>query len=391
MRVVVVGGYPLGPRFYANSPKYFQMTRGGVPVHIRELVNQLTTLPDFDIRVVALGSISGEFAVNGVPVHVVRYKTHLGVPNFGEIRRSIASHNPDIVHVQGTHYAYWIPAALADVPSTIHTIHGLFTDETDFLAGSHRLYSKLILAPLERLAMRLIPHAIVCSRYMQRRAEQIGARHTYVIPNGVDVQTKFLTSDDEGFRPYPVSEADHPTIFVIAVHTPSKGLDISIRVCGSLVEKYPRLKLFIAGDGPCTEQLQEIAQRVLPSRNYEFMGFVSEEVKYSFFRNASVTLFSSRYEPFGIAILEAMLAGAAIVAPRRGAIPEIVIDHETGLLFDLPDRKDLVGKITEILQDDALSRRLRRNAAQAAWQYSWERAAKTTKEVYEKILEVDQC
>ena len=73
---------------------------------------------------------------------------------------------------------------------------------------------------------------------------------------------------------------------------------------------------------------------------------------------ADVFVHTSRWEGFGIVLLEAMLASLPIVATRVSAVPEVVVDGETGLLVGEGDVEALAAALDELLADPERARRL---------------------------------
>jgi glycosyltransferase involved in cell wall biosynthesis len=91
-------------------------------------------------------------------------------------------------------------------------------------------------------------------------------------------------------------------------------------------------------------------------------------------------------ESFPISILEAMLAGAPVVATRVGGISAIVHDGDTGLLVPPGDDKGLADAICRILKDRQLSARLATNAKSSASKYTIERTVNDLENFYSDIL-----
>jgi glycosyltransferase involved in cell wall biosynthesis len=104
-------------------------------------------------------------------------------------------------------------------------------------------------------------------------------------------------------------------------------------------------------------------------------------------RRADVFAHTSRWEGFGIVLLEAMLAGLPVVATRVSAIPEIVADRETGLLADAGDAAAIAGHLRDLLADETLRRRLGdAGRARAQAEFSVAAMADRTVEVYRQAL-----
>ena len=116
--------------------------------------------------------------------------------------------------------------------------------------------------------------------------------------------------------------------------TAEKGILELIAAWGRL----PKAELLIIGDGPLYEQARNAAER--SAAPIKLLGQLDAGQTLAYLKAARLLVFPSRwYEPFGMALLEAAACGVPAIASRIGAIPELVADGETGLLFD-PDNFD---------------------------------------------------
>ena len=113
---------------------------------------------------------------------------------------------------------------------------------------------------------------------------------------------------------------DARVLLAISRLVPQKGLDIAVRALARVREEEPRAVLVVLGEGPERERLAGDGV-YLPGR----VGDVS-----AWLARAELLVHPARWEGFGLALLEAMLAGKPVVATRVSSIPEIVVDGETG-------------------------------------------------------------
>jgi glycosyltransferase involved in cell wall biosynthesis len=103
------------------------------------------------------------------------------------------------------------------------------------------------------------------------------------------------------------------------------------------------------------------------SKNFQFVGFLDREVVPQFLLGCRFTvLCSTWYEGCPLSMLEAMMMGRPVVASRIGAIPEVVEDHVTGLLFEPGNVEDLTEKIQYLWDHPGLCRQLGRAAREKA-------------------------
>ncbi len=114
------------------------------------------------------------------------------------------------------------------------------------------------------------------------------------------------------------------------------------------------------------------------------LGFVADDELPALYSGARALILASLYEGFGLPILEAMACGAPVIASDVSSLPEVA--GEAGILVDPKDSAAISAAIMRLERDDGLRTRLVENGFQRAKQFSWERAARQLKRVYDRIL-----
>lgn len=115
-----------------------------------------------------------------------------------------------------------------------------------------------------------------------------------------------------------------------------------------------------------------------------FMGYVPDEDLPAFYNGASVFAFPSLYEGFGLPVLEAMSCGTPVVTSNNSSLPEVAGD--AAILTDPFDVDTLTFAIRRTLEDHELVAELRLKGLARAQCFSWERAARATAQIYERLL-----
>ncbi len=115
-----------------------------------------------------------------------------------------------------------------------------------------------------------------------------------------------------------------------------------------------------------------------------WIGPVSEADKPAIYRSAAAFIFPSRYEGFGLPVLEAMACGVPVVASDTSSIPEVV--GAAGILLPPDDAEGMAGALLQLLQDAAFHAEMRRRALAQAGRFSWEQTARRTLEAYQEAL-----
>jgi glycosyltransferase involved in cell wall biosynthesis len=149
----------------------------------------------------------------------------------------------------------------------------------------------------------------------------------------------------------------------------------------------PNLQLFISGDpdktrGPLFPDPRPIAAELGIERQIVY-GFVSDEDKPVIYSDASLFVFPSLYEGFGLPPLEALACGAPVVCSNRSSLPEVVGD--AALIVDPDNTTELTTAMKRVLTDKNLEADLRARALKRAAQFSWQKTAAETLAVYEEV------
>ncbi len=149
-------------------------------------------------------------------------------------------------------------------------------------------------------------------------------------------------------------------------------------------EVYKDLRLIIIGDE--ISLYPAVRQAVIKSRVEDvvrFMGFVPFDTLRCFFESASVFVFPSLYEGFGLPPLEAMATGTPVVTSNVSSLPEVVSD--AAVLVNPENVFDIARGIKEVLLDEDLRQRLIRKGHEQAARFSWERTAREVLEIYREV------
>jgi glycosyltransferase involved in cell wall biosynthesis len=208
--------------------------------------------------------------------------------------------------------------------------------------------------------------------------------------------TPILLAADERFRPSPPDQVEAfrrrrglPGRFVLYQGTlqPRKNVE-------TLVRAYALLRsqgsddhiLVLAGPrGWQDEPIFDLIRQLGLEEMVRFPGFVPDEEQALWYSSAAVFAFPSRYEGFGLPLLEAMACGAPVVSSSASSLPEVVGD--AGLLVDPSDVEGLCSALRQLLEDASLRQALSVAGRARAKKFSWRRMASETVRVYREVLD----
>jgi glycosyltransferase involved in cell wall biosynthesis len=139
----------------------------------------------------------------------------------------------------------------------------------------------------------------------------------------------------------------------------------------------------IGGKGGQEHRLAPLLQELDLVGRVIFTGYVPNEDLPALYRGASLFVFPSLYEGFGLPPLEAMACGTPVVCSNTSSLPEVVGD--AALTVDPTDVEALAGAMQRVLSDRDLAQDLRRRGLERAAGFNWERTARDTASVYQRL------
>ena len=239
--------------------------------------------------------------------------------------RDIRRYGADLVHTHLVHADVY-GALAAGPPKLVSTKH----NDDPFRTGPFRYVERL----LTRRAAKVICITESLARFNR---EQVGlpAEKLEVIHYGMD-------EPPAAWAPDELELPQGKIVVAVARLVSQKGLDVAVEAMAGI-----DATLVVLGEGPERERLEAQARELgvrllLPGR----VGDVA-----SVLRRANVLVHPARWEGFGLALLEAMLAGLPVVATGVSSIPEIVADGKTGLLVPPDDPAALDSALRRILDE----------------------------------------
>lgn len=295
---------------------------------------------------------------------------------FLRMRRVIAEVRPDIVvtiSCENINVATWLAARTLGIP-VVHAVqsHFLLCWRGSMFRNGANCGRQCRSCRYTSLGKRLLSHyvdgVVAESQHMLDQHAEAGyfANAKWkVIPAAID---------------WPLIEAPPPqnkliTVGYIGVVTPNKGVETLARAAARLGEDAP-FRYVIAGDGP-SDYLERVST-LFPCDRAQFLGWADPA---PFYAKIDVLVVPSLWaEPFGRVCIEAFTHGEAVLAARSGALPEIVEEGKSGLIFDAGDDRALADHLRSLSQDRALLSRLQTGALMRARDYSPERLASSFEE-----------
>ena len=248
---------------------------------------------------------------------------------------------------------------------------------------------------------------LACSRFVAdgiRRLYPAAAARCHELYNGVD--QRFLEVNAE--------PAASRTVLFVGRLCPEKGVHVLLSAMTEVLRSQPQASLSLVGPldlspkdfvdphgrdpafrgldrfyGNPAAYYEHICRQAAGLRGHAFLhGRVPNSDICSHYARAGIFVFPSLWhEPFGIPVIEAMAAGLPVVATRGGALPEVVVDGETGILVERGDSEALAAAIGKLLADPHLRQRMGAAGRSRVRQlFTWERSVAALEGMYESLL-----
>ena len=171
-----------------------------------------------------------------------------------------------------------------------------------------------------------------------------------------------------------------------AVLEERKGHAILLQAAQILKSQGKEIKYVFAGEGTLRSKLEELVRTLGLTQDVTFVGFTSDVP--AFLAGIDIFVMPSLFEGLGVAALEAMAAGKAVVASRVGGLSESIIDGETGLLVPPNDAEMLAAALGRLITDRPLCESMGRRGAERVREiYTIDQMAKQNEAYYYALLE----
>ncbi len=296
------------------------------------------------------GSRAGAEATRrGIEVREVAMRGDLDLPALGRLRRAFAECGADLVHLH-TGRATWrggLAARRAGLPA-------LTTRRMD-RAVKRGWRTRWIYGRLVRRAVAISPAVRACLV-----AGGVPEAMLRTIPSAVDDALVLPATDAAARRDEVRRELDcgpdEDVLLTLASLVPRKGIDVLLEAVDALDEPAPPFRLWIAGDGPERARLEERARASRHAARIAFLGRRDDAAR--LLGACDVFVLPSRREGLGVAALEALAAGRAVVATRVGGLGEVIEHERCGLLVEPEDVGGLAEALGRVLADVELRNRL---------------------------------
>lgn len=365
------------------SPYSFDVP-GGVQLHVQELAEWLIGR-GHDVSVLAPAELSTDlppYVVSAGRAVPVRYNGSVARLAFGpsvaaRVREWVDHHAFEVVHIHEpaspsvSLLALW--AVSGPVVATFHSSQ--IKSRTLRLAG-----------PMLQPGMDKISARIAVSQEARRTVEQQLGAEAIVIPNGVDVARFGHTGAGVIPPGVPPHRGDMGPwlLFLGRVEEPRKGLSVLLEALTLIQASCPAVQVVVAGPGRVAEVRDQLP--VATRGAVHFVGPVTEPEKVALLRACDLYVApNTGGESFGIILVEALSAGAPVVAADLPAFVDVLDGEQHGVQFTAGDPRALADRVVQLWRDPARRRSLAQGGPGRAAGFDWTRVGPRIEAVYDSV------
>jgi glycosyltransferase involved in cell wall biosynthesis len=357
----------------------------GIGTYVRGLVSGLARI-DHERRYLLLSGPEGPDALPHLPGNfrwVGESARGYSVREMVSVSRRLRREAVDLFHAP--HYV--VP--LAPPCPVVVTVHDLIHLRfPEFRSRLELAYARTMIRRAVRISRRVLTVSTSTAEDLTRR---------FAVPPGkIDVVANGV---DDAFRSDP-SEAEVRTVlerlglrpgYLLFVGNPKphKNVEGLLTAYAELRRRRPDAPLLVLAGERETDR-SPVAARLAAhglADSVRRLGFVAAADLPALYHGAVLLVQPSLWEGFGLPVAEAMAAGTAVIASRRGALPEVAGD--AARLVEPEDVGELAAAIDELLREPAVRADLARRGRQRAARYRWEETARATLATYDRALAPD--
>ena len=269
-------------------------------------------------------------------------------------------------------HAHWFMAGLgllkARKRNVIVTMHDVSLLHEKEKSGGFTDYYQRSLAIFKK---RELPVIVVSEAAKADTIQYAGFNEdrVYAVPNGINFD-QFFPMQKEGNEAFK--------IIYSGGLSPRKNVGLLLRAAKILQDRNVSVKIEIAGNHPNATPYPALV-RELGLKSVSFVGFVPDSDMNTFYNQADLMVYTSKYEGFGFAPLEAMATRTPVISTKGGSLNEI---SGCGALMIDDDAEELAERIIEMKGSQSLREQYAAKGFDWVQQYTWEKTAEKTLAVY---------
>jgi len=299
----------------------------------------------------------------------------LGVFSFSMLRELIRREDIDIIH---SHSYGYFTTYLGSFKKYLKKSKHIIQTHSD---PGRRKLTKMIFDSIVPIFSLYGDKIIAISELEKNYLKSLGIEEKKIIKIPLGINLNLFRR----YQKYKIN--DNFLLFVGRFDIDQKGIDILLKAIKISRKEFNNIKLYIIGDHSENKiKIIKMIKKLNLENEVLILGNISKEELIKYYHNCRALVLPSRFEPFGLVILEAFACSKPVIASRVGGIPEIV-NEKNGILFKAEDANELAKAIIKIMKmDDDEYKNMCNEAYLTAEKFDIERISQMIIELYESLL-----
>ncbi|PIT92532.1 MAG: hypothetical protein COU08_01800 [Candidatus Harrisonbacteria bacterium CG10_big_fil_rev_8_21_14_0_10_42_17] len=243
-----------------------------------------------------------------------------------------------------------------------------------------------ILRKAQRFAVENATYVIAPSEYLAKITAGWGVKceKIKVISNNVEINESGIKKEEIREK---IGIAKNNFLLVSTGRlVPWKGFATVIDTVQELRQKKKEIQLFIIGDGPDKEKLQQRIKEKNAEQYIFLIGRMPKKTLAQYIEASDIFVLNTAYEGFSHQLIEAMQLGCAIITTRVGGNEELIKNGKTGILIEYNKKEELRNNINKLIESRTMRNKLGENAKEESKQYSGEAMIEATNKLLREAL-----
>jgi len=323
------------------------------------------------------GHIAREIEAAGVPVFNLKKRGKTDLPFLLRLARFLKEQRVQLLQTYLFTANVWghLAGKLAGIPIRVSSERNVDIWEKRYKKVAGRL--------LMSSSHAVVVNAEAIKRYLVQRGAP--EEKITIIHNGVNCERfNGSLSGSDARKELGISN-ETPIVASVARLEPQKGHTCLLQSAKFMLQKFPRVKFLIVGDGPERKRLESLSHSLGIAESVVFTGGTREVPK--LLSACDVSVLSSNKEGMSNSLLESMALGKPVVATRVGGNDEVIVEGETGFLVPRDNPQALATASLKLIEDKELARKMGQRAKERVMeQFSVSRMVRSTEDLYDSLV-----
>lgn len=263
---------------------------------------------------------------------------------------------------------------ILQAPLSIASLRKTLPEKYVFISRFHKMYYDFFVMRSLKISEKTIAVSEFMLQFLKKYKDKVAVVH-----EGVNLE-QFIQQQSTR------NEPTEPYILSVSTLFPYKNMNNVITAFSFFKKKGFKHKLFIAGrdpDGKQLDILKQLAQSLGIAEDVNFIGLVPYTKVATLYKNASLFLFLSSVETFGLPVLEAMMSGVPVIASNAMSVPEIAGD--AGIIVNPNDEESIAMKMEEIITNASLRNSMIEKGIDNVKRFNWNNTAEKFEKIFEDV------